>query len=134
MSSDSAWHPDCLTQSHVPSVERWIRMKRHKTLRRNSWNAVSAMRLFILAASRWMERGCLMKNCQIAGNVQSATRRTTRRKPRSGKWNLGESLTSEIPSKFVLLLHPSKICLLKTKLFRKSHLKISLTDALVWEF
>lgn len=51
----SSCSPDCLTQSHAPSVEKWIKMRRHRTLKRNSWNAVSAMRLFILAASRWVE-------------------------------------------------------------------------------
>lgn len=48
----SSYSLDCLTQSRAPSVEKWIKMRRHRTLRRNSWNAVSAMRLFILAASR----------------------------------------------------------------------------------
>lgn len=59
----SSCSPDCLTQSHAPSVEKWIRMRRHRTLKRNSWNAVSAMRLFILAVSRWDPEGLL--GCQL---------------------------------------------------------------------
>jgi len=44
--------PGCLTRSHVRFAGRWIRMRTRRTLRRSSWSAASAMRLFTLAACR----------------------------------------------------------------------------------
>lgn len=47
--------------------------------------------------------------------------------------HLDDSLTSKMSSKCVVLLS-SKTCLLKIKFCKKSHLKFSLTDILVWGF
>lgn len=47
--------------------------------------------------------------------------------------HLDDSLTSKMSSKCVVLLS-SKICLLKIKFCKKSHLKFSLTNILVWGF